>query len=111
MPFVQIYMSCDLSAENEAKLKAGLGQAIAKIPGKAEANLMLDFKPNSRMWYHGENAEPCAFISVGVKGQASQEAYQAFSDEAIKLLSEICGVPCGNVYLKVDDSSSWFFLR
>ncbi len=110
MPFVQVIMSCDLSPESENSLKAGLGQAIAKIPGKAEGNLMLDFHANSHMWFKGAS-EPCAFIGVNVLGQAPKETYQAFAERAIGLLGEICGIPNQNVYVKVDDSSSWFFLR
>ena len=41
MPFIDVKASCGITAEQELRLKEGLGEAITRIPGKSEDRLML----------------------------------------------------------------------
>ena len=55
-------------------LKSKLGNAIALIPGKSEAWLMLAFEDNMSMYFKGDNSADYAYVEVSLFGGASDAA-------------------------------------
>ncbi len=64
MPFIDVKASCEITSEQELRLKEALGEAIARIPGKSESRLMLCFQDNMRMWYAGKDDGPTGAKNV-----------------------------------------------
>lgn len=107
MPFIDVRTSCPISAAQETALKEGLGQAIALIPGKSEASLMMQFTDNCRLWFSGQQEGPIAFVNVMLYGSSTKDAYQRFSGAAIPLLEKELGAK--TVYLKFEEVPNWFW--
>jgi len=63
MPFVVARVNVPISAEQEVALKERLGHAIAHVPGKSEAGLLLAFEGGARPWLAGGD-EPLAYIEA-----------------------------------------------
>lgn len=107
MPFVDVKVSCGIDRAQEEAIKAGLGQAIALIPGKSESSLMVQFSDNCRLWFGGQQDGPIAFLNVMIYGASTGEAYNSFSDSAIALLQKELGAK--HVYVKFEEVPNWFW--
>lgn len=105
MPFIDVKASCEISEEQELSLKAGLGKAIAQIPGKSEGSLMLRFTGDCRMWFAGNQDGPIVMVDAAIYGHAPEEAVSAFGQEAVSLLRETLGAK--HIYLKLDQTTDW----
>ena len=44
MPFIQVKVSCEITAGQEIELKKHFGEAIKFVPGKSEEYLLLVFE-------------------------------------------------------------------
>ena len=73
MPFINSRISTKISDAQEKEIKSRLGEAIATIPGKSEAWLMVGFQPEYRLYFKGSNAEPMAYVEVSVYGSEDPE--------------------------------------
>lgn len=105
MPFIDVKASCEISEEQELRLKTGLGRAIAQIPGKSEASLMLRFSGGCRMWFAGSQQGPIVMADAAIYGRAAEDAVSAFGQEAVALFREVLGAQ--HVYLKLDQTTDW----
>lgn len=107
MPFIDVRANGPITPQQESALKAGLGKAIAQIPGKSEGSLMVQFTDNCRLWFGGEQDGAIVLVNVMLYGRAAPEAYKAFKDEAIPLLEKELGAK--TVYLKFEEVPNWFW--
>ncbi|MBQ9045892.1 MAG: hypothetical protein IJ112_08115 [Oscillospiraceae bacterium] len=107
MPFLKVKVSCPISAEQEAAIKARIGKAIELVPGKSEAYLLLAFADNAHLWLRGEHAEPIAYIEAAVFGNESHAGYPAFSAELARIFQDVLGIAPENLYIKYEDISAW----
>lgn len=107
MPFIDVKASCEITPDQELRLKAGLGQAITKIPGKNESRLMLCFQGNSHMWYAGKDDGPTVMVHTAIYGSTTPEAVDAFGQAAVDLMREVLGAE--NVYLRMSQGTDWAF--
>lgn len=107
MPFIDVKASCEITPDQELRLKAGLGEAITKIPGKSESRLMLSFQDNQRMWYAGKTDGPIVMVHTAIYGSAAPEAVDAFGQAAVVLMREVLGAE--NVYLRMSQGIDWAF--
>ena len=55
MPYIRTTVSKSINPGQRDILKSKLGNAIALIPGKSEAWLMLAFEDNMSMYFKGDN--------------------------------------------------------
>ena len=99
MPFIDVKASCPISQEQEAELKAGLGKAVALIPGKDESRLMLRFTGDCHMWYAGSQEGPIVMAEAAIYGRTTQEA--------VSLFREVLGAE--HVYFKMEQTTDWAF--
>lgn len=63
MPFLFLKTNAAISPEQEVRLKTAFGKAIALVPNKSEAVLMMELQDNARMWLRG-GQPPMAFNQV-----------------------------------------------
>ena len=85
MPYIHSKVSIETTPEQRQELKTRLGQAIAVIPGKSEAWLMVNLEDNQEMYFRGEKKEAAAFINVNIYGSPDPEAFQKMTEEITKI--------------------------
>lgn len=107
MPYIRTTTSKKLSEKSEQALKEQLGQAIALIPGKSEAWLMLSFHDNADMFFKGNGSEDYAFVEVALFGSASDAAYDRLTGAICDIVSSELAIDIGNIYVKYEESEHW----
>jgi phenylpyruvate tautomerase PptA (4-oxalocrotonate tautomerase family) len=106
MPYIAINTSAALSPVQREKVKAELGRLISIIPGKAEADLMVDIFDGRKM-YMGGAAVPAAYIDLRVYTKADAEAKKRFTKETFALLIRELGVKQENLYMTITEFENW----
>ena len=106
MPFINVKTNSEKINTCKEELKSELGQAIAAIPGKSEAWLMVNIEEPSSMWFKGSNEE-CAMFSVSIFGSASDSAYDDLTARICSLSEKYLGVPASRTYVKYDEIEHW----
>ena len=107
MPFIKAKVSCPLSPEQEAKLKAGMGKAIECVPGKSEEYLLLEFEDNCRLWLRGKKDEPIAYLEAAVFGNEPHFGYDDFTAEVTALFADVLHIRPDHIYIKYEDITAW----
>lgn len=107
MPFIMSRVSTKIPKNKELMLKRGLGRAIANVPGKSEAALMVGFQDNYPLYLRGEGAEPLAYIEVSIFGTENHVGYQGLNADITKVFYDVLGIAPDHLYIKYDDISSW----
>lgn len=107
MPYIRTTVSKTISDEKRDKLKAKLGQAIALIPGKSEAWLMLSFEDNMNMYFRGESHEDYAYLEVSLFGSTSDAAYDRLTAALSEIINEELGINRENIYIKYEEAEHW----
>lgn len=105
MPFIDVKASCEITGEQEQRLKTGLGEAISLIPGKSEGSLMLRFTGECRMWFGGEQDGPIVMADMAIYGTAAPGSFSAFGDRAVSLIKEVLGAK--QVYIRLAQTTDW----
>lgn len=104
MPFIDVKASCEITLEQELRLKTGLGKAIEAIPGKDESLLMLQFTGGAHMWFAGKPGR-IVMVNTAIFGQTAPEAFQRFGQEAVALFKEVLNAD--QVYVKLAQTTDW----
>lgn len=107
MPYIRTTVSTELTPENKENLKAEFGKAIALIPGKSEAWLMLAFEDKVDMYFKGSNLNKYAYLEVNLFGSASNAAYDALTAALSETISKELGIDPANVYVKYEEAEHW----
>ncbi|MBR4858999.1 MAG: hypothetical protein IKU08_07420 [Clostridia bacterium] len=107
MPYIRTTVSKPLTDENKENLKAKLGEAIALIPGKSEAWLMLAFDDNTSMYFKGDGTQDYAFLQVSIFGSTSDAAYDRLTAALSEIVNEELGIDRANIYVKYDEADHW----
>ena len=107
MPFIDCKLNVDITPAQETALKEEFGKAISLIPGKSESWLMLNFEDNCRMYFHGENSEPIAFVEVKIYGKASSQEYSQLTELITDIIYKILQIAPNNIYIKYEEAEYW----
>lgn len=107
MPFINSKVTTKISTEQEQKLKTELGKAIELIPGKSEQWLMLNFEPEQRMYFQGDNSEDIAFIDVSIYGGEDREAFSKMTEAICRIFNEVLGISPDHIYVKYSPCTNW----
>ncbi len=107
MPYIRTTVSKEITDEKKNALKAKLGQAIALIPGKSEAWLMLTFEDNMKMYFRGDCSEDYAYLEVSLFGSASDAAYDRLTQALSEIINEELGIDRSNIYIKYEEAEHW----
>jgi hypothetical protein len=102
---ITLTTSANIAGQEDA-LKAGLGKAIALLPGKSEAHLMLSLTGNIPMYFRGEACD-AAFLEVSCFGHGKPEAYEAMTGAVCGLLAQTLALDPANIYIKYDETTNW----
>lgn len=107
MPYIRTTVSKEMTQENIDSIKAKLGEAIALIPGKSEAWLMLAFEDNVSMYFKGDCSEEYAYIEVSLFGSTSDAAYDRLTAAISEIINEELGINRENIYIKYEETNHW----
>jgi len=107
MPFINTKVSVKITPEQEKILKTQLGKAISVIRGKSESWLMLNFEDNCRMYFHGENSAPIAFVEVKIYGKATSNEYSQLTELITDIIHKILQIAPNNIYIKYEEVEYW----
>ena len=107
MPYIRTTVSKEMTQENIDSIKAKLGEAIALIPGKCEAWLMLAFEDNVSMYFKGDCSEEYAYIEVSLFGSTSDAAYDRLTAAISEIINEELGINRENIYIKYEETNHW----
>lgn len=106
MPFVVTRANGPISAKQELELKTHFGRAIAHVPGKSEAGLLLVFDDDARLWLAGDNA-PLAYVEADVFANEGHGGYGEFAADVADALHDVLGIPAERVYVRFSDIPVW----
>ncbi len=107
MPYIKTTVSKKITDAQRDILKSKLGNAIALIPGKTEAWLMLAFEDNVPMYFKGDNSSDYAYVEVSLFGSTSDSAYDRMTACVSEIISETLGIDGSNVYIKYEEAEHW----
>lgn len=107
MPFVRSKVSVSVSKEQELALKAGLGKAIACVPGKREDYLMLSFEDNCHLYFQGKNDKPIAYLEAALFGNEMHYGYDDFVALVTELYEKTLQIPKENIFIRFEDIPDW----
>jgi len=107
MPMIIVKASTPIAPAQEVRLKEKLGQAIALVPGKSEAHLMLAFEDNARLYFGGQNDKPLAYVEVNCLGKSTRGAYCDLTAAICSMLKDELDVDPTGVYVKYDELTHW----
>ncbi len=108
MPCIQIKTNARTAGETADRIKAGLGQAIAYLPGKSEEWLMVAIDDHCQMYFGGETGRPIAVVEVKILGTAvDKEGSSKMTEELTKILGDNLGVAPKDMYIKYEASPDW----
>lgn len=104
MPFINVMTNSEI--KDKDALKAELGKAIAAIPGKSEAWLMVRLDDRNDMYFKG-SGEPCAMFDVSIFGSASDSAYDDLTNRLCKISESCLNVSPDRTYVKYSEIPNW----
>lgn len=107
MPYIRTTVSKELTEQNKENLKTKLGQAIALIPGKSEAWLMLAFEDKINMYFKGDGSQDYAYLEVSLFGSTSDAAYDRLTAALSEIINEELGIDRANIYIKYEEAEHW----
>ena len=107
MPYIRTTVSNSISDQARENIKTKLGQAIALIPGKIEAWLMLAFEDNINMYFKGDGTEDYAYVEVSLFGTTSDAAYDRLTAAISEIINEELGIDRANIYIKYEEAEHW----
>ncbi|MBO5859267.1 MAG: hypothetical protein J6R20_05775 [Clostridia bacterium] len=107
MPYIRTTVSNSISETARDNLKKKFGEAIALIPGKTEAWLMLSFEDNMKMYFKGESSEEYAYIEISLFGTTSDAAYDRLTAAVSEIVNEELGIDRANIYIKYEETNHW----
>jgi hypothetical protein len=103
---ITLTTAAKITPERETILRQGLGQAIALIPGKSEAHLMLSFNGGVPTAFQGEKRD-CAFYEVRIFGTTDPKNYVPLTNAICKLTETALNVSAANTYIQYDECANW----
>ena len=107
MPFINVRTNAALTDEKCESIKSALGQAIALLPGKSERWLMVEVTPECRLWFHGDDSEKMAMVTVAVLGGVSDRDSSALTAKITEILANEAGIPAEWVYVSFSEHDKW----
>lgn len=106
MPFINVKTNISVSKDKQEAVKSAIGRAIAAIPGKSEAWLMVEIEQEKSMWFKGDSS-PCAMVEVSVFGSASGEACEKLTAELCEILNKELSLSPSRIYVKYFETQKW----
>lgn len=106
MPFINVKTNTSVPSEKQTSIKAGLGQAIATIPGKSESWLMVGIEPEKILYFKGDDS-PAAMVEVSVYGSPNSSAFNKLTDQICDILNKELSIDRSRIYVKYQTTTDW----
>ena len=106
MPFINVKTNQSVSKAQQETIKAGLGKAIATLPGKSEQWLMVGIEPEYILYHQGTDA-PAAMVEVQVFGGAAGTAYSKLTGQISEILNAELSIPKNRIYVSYVSTPDW----
>ncbi|MBQ7821513.1 MAG: hypothetical protein IJ391_04445 [Clostridia bacterium] len=107
MPYIATRTNKTIDEKTSLALKSELGKAIATIPGKSEAWLMVENIGDCDLYFKGENNETLVFAEVKIYGKASAKDLNELTCVLTDIYTEILDCDPANVYVKYEEVTYW----
>lgn len=107
MPYIKTTTNKEIPESQRENLIKKLGEAIALIPGKSDAWLMLAFEDEIPMSFKSKADSDYAFVEVAIFGSASDSAYDRLTEAICEIINEEIEIPKSNIYVKYEESEHW----
>jgi hypothetical protein len=113
MPYLSVTIGKKLEEPQREKLKAELCRLIAIIPGKSEADLMVEIRDTGSSpqegaaLYMSGSKEPSAYIDLRMYTATTEEAKKRFTRETFALITREFAIPSERQYLTIGEYSNW----
>lgn len=107
MPFVIAKTSAHLTANQEKRLKSAMGKAMAHVPGKSEADMLLEIEDGCHLWLAGDDSEPVAYVDAALFGTEDHRGYREFTAAVARAFSEVVGLDPNRVFVRVEEIGAW----
>ena len=106
MPYIEVQTNCNISSEDERRLKAELGKIIAVIPRKSEQWLMCNFKEKQHLWLSGSN-DPAAIVEIKLFGPFPSECFPTIVSAITSLLTSVLSIHPNRIYCVCFNTAYW----
>ncbi|MDR2478912.1 MAG: hypothetical protein LBD48_06330 [Treponema sp.] len=106
MPYISVAIGHKLEAAQKEKLTAELGRLITIIPGKTEADLIVQIQDSGALYMDGREI-PCAYIDLRVYTKTSDEAKKRFTRETCAFIAREFNIPVERQYLTIREFENW----
>lgn len=107
MPYINISISKEVTAEQKEQIKARMGKIITLVPGKTEEVTMVDISGGHSLYMGGKALNNGAFIDIRLKGKAEKRAKEDLTEAVFKSLKEILGSNKEDVYVNISEFENW----
>lgn len=106
MPYIQTRTNCKIDKEKELKIKERLGEAIS-ILHKNEDWLMVEFVPECKMYFQGQDDKQIAYVDIKIYGRANIEDYDKMTEAVTTILNAELGISSNNIYVSYGEYDNW----
>lgn len=106
MPFIQTRTNVSISKEKELRIKERLGEAIT-ILHKSEDWLMVEFVPECKMYFSGEDSKQIAYVDIKIYGKGDQECFNQMTSVVTEILNSELGILPENIYVSYLEYANW----
>ena len=107
MPFLTVRTNVEVDYERARRVKSGLGEAIALLPGKSEMSLLVEIRDRARLWLRGDANPAIVCLDAAVFGNEDHAGRRAFVAAATRLLCAELGAAPENVFVNFSDIPAW----
>lgn len=107
MPYINIRLSKEITAEQKEQIKARMGKIITLIPGKTEEVTMVDISGGHSLYMGGKALDNGAFVDIRLKGKADIKGKEDFTEALFKSLKELLGSKEEDVYVNITEFENW----
>lgn len=107
MPYINIRLSKEVTAQQKEQLKSKIGEIITLIPGKTEEVTMVDISGGNSLYLGGRSLENGAFVDVRLKGKAEFKPKALFTEAVFKTLKELFDSSDKDIYLNITEFENW----
>ncbi len=106
MPYIQIRTNVSIAKQKELSIKEKLGEAIS-ILHKSEDWLMIEFVPECKMYFGGEDSKDVAYVDIKIYGTGDSNSFTLMTERVTEILNVELGILLENIYISYGEFSNW----
>ena len=106
MPYIQTRTNTSISKDKEIRIKERLGEAIS-ILNKSEDWLMVEFVPDCKMYFAGDDTKKIAYVDIKVYGRGDAERFNLMTEKVSQILNEELDILPENIYVSYMEFANW----